>query len=180
LTKDNYIKRQIQANQAIYEPKKEQWNLLAVKETIYNNNTFVVKHTDEMKWKTLLDLDMVKIVAITPNLLSVWKLNNYIEYLKNNDLEYKKYELVFWTKVFGPLTILTMVLLAVPFVFGSVRHISIGKQILLGFLVGIVFYMCSRLIGKVGLVYGVPDIISALLPTLMVMAITVWSYRRIR
>ena len=133
-----------------------------------------------MKWKTLLDLDMVKIVAVPPDLLSVWKLNGYIEYLKNNDLEYTKYELVYWTKMFAPFSILAMVLLAVPFVFVSTRHISIGKQILLGFLVGLAFYMISRLSGQVGLVYGVPPIISALFPNLLVIALSIWSYRRIR
>lgn len=177
-TKNNIIKRQIQASQAIYDG--EQWRLQSVKETIYQNNSFVVNNRKEMKWKSLLDLDMVKIVAVPPDLLSIWKLNGYIDYLKNNDLEYTKYELVYWTKVFGPLTILAMVLLAVPFVFGSVRHISIGKQILLGFLVGVTFFMVSRLIGQMGLVYGVPAVLSALLPTLIVIALTVWSYRRIR
>lgn len=174
----NEISRQIHANQAVHDGK--QWTLYNVKEILKQNDDFVIHHLREMKWQTLLDLDMVKIVAIPPDLLSIWKLNGYIDYLKNNELEYTKYELVYWTKLFGPLTILAMVLLAVPFVFGSVRHISIGKQILLGFLVGITFYMGSRLIGQVGLVYGVPAVLSALLPTLIVIALTIWSYRRIR
>ena len=177
-TKNNLIKRQIEASQATYDG--EQWRLQSVKETTYQNNSFTVNRIQEMKWKTLLDLDMVKIVAVPPDLLSIWKLDGYIDYLKNNDLEYSKYELVYWTKVFGPLTILAMVLLAVPFVFGSTRHISIGKQILLGFLVGVTFYMVSRLIGQMGLVYGVPAVLSALLPTLLVIVLTTWSYRKIR
>jgi len=177
-SKNNFIERQIQARQAVYDGK--QWLLKSVKETSHKNNSFVVKRKKEMKWKTLLDLDMVKIVAVRPELLSIWKLNGYIDYLKNNDLEYTKYELVYWTKLFGPLTILAMVLLSIPFVFGSVRHISIGKQILLGFLVGITFYIVSRLTGQMGLVYGVPAIFSALLPNLLVIILTVWSYRKIR
>jgi len=174
----NFLERQIYARKAIYDG--EQWLLKSVKETTHKKNAFVVKNKNQMKWKTLLDLDTVKIVAVRPELLSIWKLNGYIDYLKNNDLEYSKYELVYWTKLFGPLTILAMVLLAIPFVFGSVRHVSIGKQILLGFLVGITFYIVGRLIGQVGLVYGVPAILSALLPNLLVIVLTVWSYRKIR
>ncbi len=174
----NVIQRQIEARQAIYDG--ELWSLSSVKETVYKDNSFSIINKKEMKWKTLLDLDMVKIVAVPPDLLSVWKLNGYIEYLKNNDLEYTKYELVYWTKMFAPFSILAMVLLAVPFVFVSTRHISIGKQILLGFLVGLAFYMISRLSGQVGLVYGVPPIISALFPNLLVIALSIWSYRRIR
>ncbi|MCW8901972.1 MAG: LPS export ABC transporter permease LptG [Gammaproteobacteria bacterium] len=177
-TKDNFIERQIHARHAVYDG--EQWILKSVKETTHKNNLFIVNHKTEMKWKTLLDLDTVKIVAVRPELLSIWKLNGYIDYLKNNDLEYTKYELVYWTKLFGPLTILAMVLLSIPFVFGSVRHISIGKQVLLGFLVGITFYIVSRLTGQMGLVYGIPAILSALLPNLLVIALTTWSYRKIR
>ena len=177
-SENNFIERQIHARKAVYDGK--QWLLKSVKETIHKNNSFVVKRKKEMKWKTLLDLDMVKIVAVRPELLSIWKLDGYIDYLKNNDLEYAKYELVYWTKLFGPLTILAMVLLSIPFVFGSVRHVAIGKQILLGFLVGIAFYIVSRLTGQMGLVYGVPAIVSALFPNLLVITLAVWSYRKIR
>lgn len=179
-SEDNFIERQIHAGKAIYDNKQEQWLLKSVKETVHKNNSFIVSSKKEMQWKTLLDLDTVKIVAVRPELLSIWKLNGYIDYLKNNDLEYTKYELVYWTKLFGPFTILAMVLLSIPFVFGSIRHVSIGKQILLGFLVGITYYLVSRLIGQMGLVYGVPAILSALLPNLLVIALTIWSYRKIR
>ena len=175
---NNFIKRQISARQAIYDG--QQWHLKSVKEVVHKKNSYVVNTYKNMKWKTLLDLNMVKTVATKPELLSIWKLNDYIEYLKNNDLAYSKYELEFWTKIFSPFTILAMVLLAVPFVFGSMRQVSIGKQILLGFIVGVIFYIGSRLIGQMGLVYGVPVILSALLPTLIVIALTAWSYRRIR
>lgn len=177
-SKDNFIERQINAKQAVYTG--EYWLLQSVRETIHKNNSFTVNNIKEMQWQTLLDLDTVKIVSIPPDLLSVWKLNTYIDYLKNNNLDYAKYELIYWAKLFGPFTILAMVLLAVPFVFGSVRHVSMGKQILLGFLVGVTFYIVSRLIGQVSLVYGVPAILSAFLPTLVVVVLTLWSYRKIR
>ena len=177
-TENNFVERQMFAKQAVYD--EQQWRLKSVTEIIYNQSSYIVKKHKELKWKTLLDLNMVKTVATKPELLSVLKLNDYIKYLKINDLAYSKYELVYWSKIFSPLTILAMVLLAVPFVFGSMRQISIGKQILLGFLVGVAFYIVSRLIGQMGLVYGVPAALSALIPTLIVISITVWSYRRIR
>jgi lipopolysaccharide export system permease protein len=177
-SKDNFIERQIKAREATY--MGEHWLMKSVTETIHKNDAFTVNHFKEMKWETLLDLDMVKVVAVRLDLLSIWKLNNYIDYLKNNNLEYTKYELVYWVKIFAPFTILAMVLLAVPFVFGSVRQVSIGKQILLGFLVGLAFYVGSRLIGQMGLVYGVPAALSALLPSLIVIALSLWSYRKLR
>lgn len=175
---NNVLARQITASQAIYDGTN--WLLQSVNEFVYRKDSMSVNKIKEMKWATLLNQDMVNIVAIPPDLLSIWKLSSYISYLKNNDLDYGRYELVFWTKVFGPFTILAMVLLAVPFVFGSVRQISIGKQILLGFMVGIIFFIGGRLIGQVGLIYGVPAMLSAFLPTAIVIGLTVWSYRKIR
>lgn len=177
-TENNIIERQINAHEAIYTG--EYWRLLSVRETIHKNNIFTVNNIKELKWKTLLDLDTVKIVSISPDLLSVRKLNTYIDYLKSNNLDYAKYELIFWSKLFSPFSILAMVLLAVPFIFGSVRQVSMGKQILFGFLVGVSFYIISRLIGEVSLVYGVPAVLSAILPTLLVIALSLWNYRRIR
>ncbi len=170
--------RKIEARQASYDGK--QWLLQNVTETRFLDGQVKQQRSGLMPWQTLLDLEMVKIVALPPELLSVFRLQNYIVYLKNNELEYKKYELVFWNKLFLPLTMLAMVLLAIPFVFASVRHVSIGKQIMLGFLLGIIFYMLNRLSGQAGLVYGIPPALSAILPTLLVIGITLWSYRRLR
>lgn len=184
-TKDNFIKRQIEAKQAIYNGKE--WDLKSVKEIIQKRNSnVVINNYKNMKWKSLLDLDTVKTIGVPSDVLSIWslipiwELNNYIDYLKNNDLEHSKYELVYWTKLFAPLNILAMVLLSVPFVFGSIRKVSMGKQILLGFIVGFAFHISSRLLGQVGLIYGIPAVLNALAPPLLVIALTIWSYRKIR
>ncbi len=172
------LKRLIEARKATYDGK--QWYLHKVKETIYSTGNIRIEEKEAMPWKTLLDLDMVKIVALPPELLSIWRLKGYIRYLKNNELNYDYYELIYWTKLYLPLTMFTMVLLAIPFVFGSVRQVSIGKQVMLGFLLGITFYMLNRLSGQMGLIYGIPPAISALLPTLVVISFTLWRYRKIR
>lgn len=77
---NNFIKKQISARQAIYDG--QQWQLKSVKEVVHSNNSYIVNTHKEMKWKTLLDLNMVKTVATKPELLSIWKLNDYIKYLK--------------------------------------------------------------------------------------------------
>ena len=144
--------------------------------------TYLKVNNQEFDIKLALQIDFLHDNKLYETTLDNLLIRQYCEAngIKNNELEYSKYELVYWTKVFSPLTILAMVLLAVPFVFGSVRHVTIGKQILIGFLTGLSFYILSRLIGQVGLVYGVPAALSALLPTLLIITLMVWSYRRIR
>ena len=127
-----------------------------------------------------MDPELVGIVSLEPTNLAVWKLVDYIQYLRSNGLESEQYELAMWNKLIAPFTILAMVLLAVPFVFRSQRQTSVGLQIVLGFLVGIVFYIASRLAGQIGLVYDLLPVVSASLPTLLVFALAVWQFHRTR
>jgi lipopolysaccharide export system permease protein len=79
-----------------------------------------------------------------------------------------------------PLTILAMVLIAIPFVFVSQRQAPIGKQILIGFLVGITFFILSRLAGQMGIVYQLHPLLVVSLPTILVIGIALAMLRRVR
>ena len=158
----------------------QQWVLSKVTKGIIEQDRLVVKDIGELKWLSLLDPDLINIVSVKPDELSSFKLWSYIEYLKDNDLEYEQYELALFNRLFMPLAIIAMVLIAVPFVFVSPRHSSIGQKIVIGFLIGIVFYIANRLIGQVGLVYDFPPIVAAALPTLLVITAAGVLLRRLR
>lgn len=135
---------------------------------------------DTMKWKTLLKPDIVSIVSVSPENLSLWRLHGYIDYLKDNHLDAKHYELSFWIKVFSPLTITAMMFLAIPFIFGNMRGIGAGQRVFVGFLIGLTFFILSRLIGQAGLVYTDYPLLPASLPTLIVMGVGIFLMRRVR
>jgi lipopolysaccharide export system permease protein len=82
--------------------------------------------------------------------------------------------------VVSPLTIAVMIVLAIPFVFGSLRDAGMGKRIVIGFMLGLGFYLFNTLSGQIGLVYNIPPIVSALLPTLVVMAASIFMLMRTR
>lgn len=134
----------------------------------------------DMKWKTILNPSLINVVSVSPDDLSFWRLYRYIDYLHDNGLDAAHYELALWTKIVMPLTIAVMVLLALPFSFASTRNVSIGRQIVLGFLVGLTFYIANRLLGQMGIVYNFHPAIGASLPTLIVMGGAFYVLRRIR
>lgn len=170
--------KQLHADTARYNG--EVWVLRNVKESYIDHTGIQQNVLPQLEWQTLMDPELVTIVSLEPTNLAVWKLMDYIRYLRSNGLESKQYELAMWNKLITPFTLLAMVLLAVPFVLRSQRQTSIGLQIILGFLVGIVFYIASRLAGQIGLVYNVTPVISASLPTLLVFAIAAWQFHRTR
>ena len=158
----------------------QQWVLSKVRKSVMSENEIEIRAIPELRWQTLLEPDLIKVVSVGPEELSSFKLWHYIDYLKDNGLEYAQYELAFYNRVFMPLAIIAMVLIAVPFVFVSPRHSSIGQKVVTGFMIGIVFYIANRLIGQMGLVYDFPPVLAAALPTLLVIAAALLLLRRLR
>ncbi|MDZ7802868.1 LPS export ABC transporter permease LptG [Thiohalophilus sp.] len=158
----------------------EQWLLKNVTRYDIDDQALQKHKVDELPWRTLLDPALINVVSVDPDTLPVWKLYNYIDYLRENGLDSGQYELAMWGKAVMPFTLAAMVLLAVPFVFGAQRHTGIGQQILIGFLIGIVFYIGNRLAGQMGLVYEFPPALAAALPTALVIGITLFWFRRLR
>ncbi len=169
--------RRIEARSAVRQG--EGWQLQQVTVSDLRADRVTSEHRETLPWRTRLDRELVGTISYHPDSLSLWNQYAYIRYLKRNGLDARLYELAMWNKIVMPLTILAMVLLAVPFVFVSVRHGGIGRQVLFGFLIGIVFYILDRLMGQVGLVYDMPAWLAASTPTLVILIASAWLYRRL-
>ena len=158
----------------------EDWQLEKVVQTDFLPGGAQKKTFKHLIWKSLLKPELVDVVSIQPEFLSIWKLKDYIDYLQENNLDASLYELSFWSKLMMPLTITAMVLLAVPFVFGSLRQGGIGQRIFFGFLVGLGFYIAAQLFGQVSVVYALPPWLGASLPTMVILVFGIYNVRRIR
>lgn len=176
LNEQYQLKQILHAKTADYDGKN--WQLTDIKQTDISLKKVNVSHIDSMQWETLLDPDLVSIVTFKPNKLPLWKLSSYINYLKDNGLDAAQYELAFWSKITMPFTIAAMVLLAVPYVFGSLRRTSMGQQILIGFLAGLVFFIANRLIGQMSIVYNFHPALGASIPTLLIFVGMFFMFRR--
>lgn len=174
----NELKSLTNAAKANYDG--ENWYMSKVKITTITNQGVTVTRTEKQKWVTLLSPNLVSVVSVSPENLAIWKLNSYIDYLEENGLDSSSYRLSFWTKMFMPITIGTMIMIAIPFIMGSLRHSGVGQRILIGFLGGLSFYLINRLSGQMGIVYGLPPILSAGLPTLLVLLWSTYILRRIK
>ena len=73
-----------------------------------------------------------------------------------------------------------MLIIAAPFVFGFQRNAGAGQRIFIGILIGIVFFLFNRILGNMGIVYGIPPLLAATLPLLLFLAGGLWMLRRVR
>ena len=162
------------------EYAEDHWELQRVVKRFISNEKIDQQYMETLRWDSLLNPDVVNVVSVTPENLSIWKLRGYIAYLNDNQLDSREYELSFWSKLMAPFTIAVMIVLALPFVFGSLRNVGAGQRVLVGFLLGLGFFIFNQLLAKVGLVYNLHPLISAASPTIVVLVAGLWLLRRTR
>lgn len=161
--------------------KKGQWVLHDIgTTTLHGLASATVTHAKSAVWSTLLDPALLRLFVVNPHNLSAQGLWHYIGYLEHNDLEVKRYRVAFWAKIVRPVTVLVMVLLAIPFVFGPLRSVTNGQRMLVGILAGIAFYLINTTIIQVGEVIGTPPLWTTWAPTALLAIISLVSVSRLR
>ena len=102
-------------------------------------------------------------------LSSLWTL---IGYLHANSLDAGQYVFAFWSRIARTVAIAFSVLLAVPFVLGSMRSAGAGARTMLGLAIGIAFFLLQRLIESGTIVFHLNPVILAWLPTVLLATVT--------
>ncbi|MCV6624497.1 MAG: LPS export ABC transporter permease LptG [Cellvibrionaceae bacterium] len=119
------------------------------------------------RWQTELSPDLLSLLVLSPEGLSIQDLYRYTQYLDQQGLDTSQYRLAFWQKILQPLATASLVLIAVSFIFGPLRETTMGYRIFTGVIVGIVFRTSQDLLGPSSLVFGFAPLIAVLIPILV-------------
>jgi len=160
------------------EYKDEHWMLEDIRQTEISDEGVSVNKMDHATWEALLNPDVINLIIIKPQFLSFIGLYDYISYLKVNGQSSVIYEQAIWSKIINPLTILAMVLIAIPMVKTYSRMTGIGQRVSLGCLVGIIFHIISQIAGHMGIVYNFNPALSVTFPTFLMLGVIIWLLRR--
>lgn len=145
----------------------DQWHLRnAVKTTFMNDHT-VSQQFAKGTWNLTLNPNLLNVGIVSPEQMTLVGLEKYSKHLVENKSQAANFQFEFWKRLFQPLMVLVMIILAIPFVFGSPRSVTMGWRILFGVLVGFTFYILNSLFGQLSVVFQMSPFISALLPTLL-------------
>ncbi|MFT5580761.1 MAG: lipopolysaccharide export system permease protein [Paraglaciecola psychrophila] len=128
-------------------------------------------------WDTALSPALLNILVLDPIDLSIKGLWDYSKYLDGQGLNSGRYKLAFWEKVLQPLATVSLVLIAVSFVFGPLREVTMGFRIFVGVLFGVVFRTGQDLLTPASLVYGFSPIYASLIPIVICLLIGSWFLR---
>lgn len=177
---DNQVLKSIkQAEKATYS--EQGWLLQQVdKSEIHESGITQTRETDQA-WKTSITPSKLGIVSLKPESLSISGLADYVGFLKDTGQDSKRFEITFWRKVFQPISMAVMMLLAISFIFGPLRSSTMGAKIVIGILAGFVFYVANIVFGNLSLIVSwLPVPIGALIPSLLCLSVVWWLLNKKR
>ena len=166
------------ATRAIYQ--RESWQLEQVVETHFSKDEIESASYPTMAWETELSPSVLSVLILKPDDLSISGLYTYSRYLKEQDLNASEYMMAFWKKVLQPLTTGVLVLVAISFVFGPLRSVTMGFRVFSGVIVGLVFKYAQDLLGPSSLVFGFNPIYATLIPVTVCFLVGIYLLRRAR
>ena len=162
---DNKLSKITSAPEVKVEPDK--WLLTNPTVTTLSPNKVTTTVHKQLQQPALLTPKLLHILALSPQNMTVTSLMTYIHYRVKNKLDANPYKLQFWNRIFQPLIILILMLLALPVVFQPMRSSGVGWRLMTGFSVGFGFYLVSQFFSTFSVIFNLQPFLGAALPTIV-------------
>lgn len=178
---DGALRAILRAKSARFDGERH-WRLEVVETTQFNERGVSLERVQSLRWATQLGPDILKVLSVEPNRMSVLELWSYLHHLRNNHQDTGRYETALWSKLFYPLSIMVMLLLALSFARLQVRAGGVMPKVFAGILLGIVFHFMTRVGNNLGQLNAWPPLVGAGASTLVfVLAalLLLWRVERI-
>lgn len=177
LAEDQALIKMRWAERAHYTPAGD-WVMSNVVDTWPASNKPSEKY-DNVPWETSLTPNLINTeILVEPDKMSIIELYDKMSYLKGQGLNAGKFELGFWTKILQPLASLSLVFIAISFIFGPLRETTMGMRVVSGLVIGIMFKFVQDLLSPASLVFGFPPIIATTIPILICIGIGFYLLKR--
>lgn len=140
------------------------WQFHGVNTTTFKGTSTTVSQSAIEQWP--LDFDLQQFADIDPQSSSLLEIHRQLDETSTGDSLRQQLQTSFWNRIIQPIMTIIMMLVAIPFVFGPLRSVSIGLRLLSGIVVGLVFYIMNQFLTQFAVVYQVPPMYAAMiLPT---------------
>ncbi|WP_031433763.1 LPS export ABC transporter permease LptG [Methylomarinum vadi] len=159
---------------------QRQWRLENIRWSEVASRQVFADTLAEQNWNTSIDPDLLSIVVVNPDNLSLYDLFMYIDFLKENNQKSQSFELAFWSRLVNPFVTFVMLMVSAPFVIGIRRGIGTGGRMMIGIIIGMTFNIFDKIAGHLGLVYGFNPMLMAILPSLVVFCAALFAVSKVR
>ncbi|MEQ6884523.1 LPS export ABC transporter permease LptG [Salicola sp. Rm-C-2C1-2] len=159
---DQWLEEALHAERGEYQG--DYWLLHDVSRSRIKTQSVSTSEQKIFRWENGLSPDVLSVLTVKPDRLAIHGLYTYATYMEGQGLNASDYWLAFWKKSLQPLGTAAMVLLAISFVFGPLRSVTMGFRIFCGLLAGLGFKYTQDLLGPMSLVYGFSPMLATLVP----------------
>lgn len=150
------------AKRAIHQG--DHWLLEDVTTTQLSEEKTSQESRRQQRWNTGLSPQVLSVLIVKPENLSASGLYTYASYLGEQGLSAATYWLAFWKKVLMPLGTAVLVLVAISFIFGPLRSVTMGFRVFTGLIIGLLFKYMQDLLGPMSLVFGFNPVLAIVVP----------------
>lgn len=179
LDDQRHLRQSTHAEKAFFQGNK-QWKLEQIKQSDISMQQMTASSQNEQLWQSSVAPDLLKIVVVNPNNLSMYDLAMYIGFLKDNHQKSHSFELAFWGRVVNPLIVFVMLLVSAPFVIGVKRGVNVGARMMIGIVIGMGFNIVDKIVGHIGLIYELNPPLMAFAPSLAVLVVALFALKRVQ
>ena len=161
--------------------RKGKWLLGDYTESRFTGDTVQAKPPGQRILQSNVTAGFLGLAAQDPEQLTSRALWRLIQYYRANSLDRdREYLFAFWSRIARTVAIAFSVLLAIPFVLGSLRSSGAGTRISMGLLLGIGFFLLQRLIESGTIVFDLNPVVLAWIPTAIMGMVTFLLLARAR
>lgn len=155
------------------------WVLRDLVRTVIDDASTRVERQAEARWYSLLQPEILRLLALEPQALSLPNLQRYIRFLRASAQDASRYEVAFWSRLVHPLLALATILVATPLLLGSSRSSGLGLRMFVSIPIGMGFYVLHRTFAHLALGYGLHPALAAFVPLMVFLSIAGWLLRRL-
>lgn len=155
------------------------WRLSDVQETRFTATRLYAQRHDSLDWWIDMSPSLLSVLLVRPDRQSISGLYQFARYFEGEGLDSSSYDLAFWKKLLQPLATLGLVLLAVSFIFGPLREVTMGSRVFVGIAIALVFTIIQRTLGPATVLYGISPLAAVLAPIALSALIGLYLLRRI-
>lgn len=134
---------------------------------------------DRRAYKLPFEPEVLGLMAQEKKNWSWGELRQQIEQMTASGMQTQTLELAMWRKLAHPISLLAMLALSIPLLLTAGRSSSMGGRVLLGIVIGMVFFLANRVVGDLSALAALPPVVGAFALPIVLLLGSWWWLKRI-
>ena len=173
VNKSNKIERVVESKSAIFDGQNinmDSTNIFSINSTNLFDD-IALKERKLYKKRVTFDQDLIDSLEKEPKDLTTLTIVKQIQFLTDNKLRAEVFEVELYKRLVKPITLVAMILMAMLFIFGSIRDATLGRKIFFGVAIGLSFELIFRIGSALALSFDFSPLLSTFVPAIVIMII---------